>query len=432
MSTYAPPSERSAATSLALLSELLGEYRTRDFAVRLWDGTTVGPDAGEKARFTLVLRHPGALRAFLGGANELALSEGYVRGDFDVEGELEAVFPLADHLLVERRFGSGEKLRQARRLLSLPRNGRAPHGGTTPARLRGARHSLRRDHHAVGYHYDRPNEFFELWLDRRMLYTTAYFASPADTLEQAQERKLDHVCRKLRLRQGERLVDIGCGWGGLAVFAAERYGAETLGITLSETQAAWAREEAERRGVAGRCRILVCDYRELDEPEAFDKGASLGMFEHVAEALLPEYFRRVARLLRARGLFLNHAIARPLDRPERRGRSFIGAYVFPDAELKPISTTLRAADAAGLEVRDVESLREHYPLTLREWLRRLEEHREAAIRATDEAAYRVFRLYLAGSIHGFVTGRLNVYQTLLEKPQNGGTELPLQRGDLYV
>jgi cyclopropane-fatty-acyl-phospholipid synthase len=431
MSTDVVASERVARTSLAVLRDLFDDGRPRDFAVRLWDGTGLEPDPGEAARFTLVFRRPRALRVFLGGADELTLSEAYIHADLDVEGNLEAVFPVADRLLVERRIGTRDAVRQTARLLSLPRNRDASRNGTGRARLSGKRSSLRRDRDAVSYHYDRPNDFFARWLDRRMLYTTAYFTSPTDSLEEAQERKLDHVCRKLQLRPGERLLDIGCGWGGLAVFAAERYGAETVGVTLSEHQAQWARADAGRRGVGDRCRILVCDYRELDEGD-FDKGAALGMFEHVPQRLAPEYFRRVARLLRPGGLYLNHAIARSLTRPERRGRSFVDSYVFPDAELEPISATARAADLAGLEVRDVESLRDHYPRTLREWLRRLEASREAAVRVTDEATYRVFRLYLAGSVHGFVTGRLNVYQTLLARPDRGRVQLPLQRGDLYV
>jgi cyclopropane-fatty-acyl-phospholipid synthase len=421
--------DRAAGRSLAFLQELLGGYRPRDFAVRLWDGTTWAPEAGAKARFTLVLCHAGALRALLGPPSELALAEAYLRGDFELEGEVEAAFGIADYLLVERSSSRAATVRQAARLLSLPTNGRPP-GEHAPARLRGPRFSLGRDREAVTYHYDRSNEFFALWLDVRMVYSVGYFESPDESLEAAQERKLDYVCRKLRLRPGERLLDIGCGWGALVVHAAERYGVEALGVTLSENQAAVARERIERAGVGHRCRVEVRDYREV-AGEAFDKLASVGMFEHIPAEGLGDYFAHAWRLLRPGGAFLNHGIARPLDQPQRRGRSFVTAYVYPDAELTPVSTVLRLAEAAGFEVRDVESLREHYPLTLRAWLRRLEASKEAAVRAASEVTYRIFRLYLAGSAHGFATGRLNVYQSLLLRPHEGRSGLPLTREDWY-
>jgi cyclopropane-fatty-acyl-phospholipid synthase len=425
------PTRRGSEATLALLADLFSDYHPRDFAVRLWDGATWEPEPGQEARFTLVVNTPTALRALLRHPDELALAEAYVYGDLDFEGDLEAVFRAADHLLVEKKWSTRSRLRAARHLVTLSSNG----ARTAPpqrARLGGRRFTLARDRKATNFHYDRSNEFFALWLDERMLYTTAYFASPDETLERAQEAKLDYICRKLRLKRGERLLDIGCGWGALVVHAAERYGAEVVGITLSEEQAAWARERVERAGVADRGRVEIVDYRELEGAETFDKIAAVGMFEHVPHAQLSQFFGAAWRLLRPRGLFLNHAIARPLLQPPRRGRSFMGSYVYPDAELKAISVSLGAAEEAGFEVRDVESLREHYPPTLREWLRRLEESRAAVIAGTDETTYRVFRLYLAGSVHGFVTGRLNVYQSLLAKPENGVAGLPLQREDLYA
>jgi cyclopropane-fatty-acyl-phospholipid synthase len=422
---------RSAEQTLALLAELFSDYGPRDFSARLWDGSTWDPEPGQQARFTLVVNTPTALRALLRHPDELAFAEAYIYGDLDFEGDLRAVFKAADHLLVDKTWTTAARVRAARHLLSLPRSGaqRAPR---ERARLSGRRSTLARDRQATNFHYDKSNEFFALWLDKRMLYTTAYFTSEADTLEHAQEAKLDYICRKLRLRPGNRLLDIGCGWGPLVVYAAERYGAEVVGITLSEEQAGWAREQIERAGVSDRARVEVLDYREVEGSAVFDKIAAVGMFEHVPQAQLGEFFGTAWRLLQPRGIFLNHAIARPLLQPPRRGRSFMGSYVYPDAELKAISASLRAAEEAGFEVRDVESLRAHYPATLREWLRRLEDNRDAVIRETDETSYRVFRLYLAGSIHGFSSGRLNVYQSLLSKPENGVTGLPLGRRDWYV
>jgi cyclopropane-fatty-acyl-phospholipid synthase len=443
----------TARRALALLERLFAGYEGSGFAVRLWDGSTWLSDPAAERQFTIVLRHEGALRAMFWPPGELSLSEAFIYGDFDVEGDLEAVFPLADRLLAERPLGRVERLGVARQLLALPaarrerrrldgaaqerrwrlrrrRSGRQRRGRPL-ARLHGRRHSLERDRAAVGFHYNRSNGFFGLFLDPRMVYSCAYFDRADADLTTAQERKLDLVCRKLRLRPGERLLDVGCGWGALVQFAAERYGVEALGITLSEAQVELARERIDRAGLGGRCRIELLDYRELDEREAFDKVVSVGMFEHVGEELLAEYFGRVASSLRAGGVFLNHGIARAVWSPPRRGASFLDRYVFPDGGLAPISTTLTAAEQTGFEVRDVESLREHYTLTLRHWVRRLEARRAEAVAAVGEPTYRVWRLYMAGSAYGFVTGRVGIYQTLLVKPDGGKSGLPLTREDWY-
>ena len=425
---------QAARTTLSFLRDLLRDYHPRDFAVRLWDGTTWEAEPGQPTRFTLALQHPGALRRMFWPPTELALSEAYVYGDFDVEGEMEAVFPLGEHLLGGRRPRLAETVRLARHLpalLRLPSDGR-PRVGRQAARLTGARHSVERDRLAVTYHYDVPNAFYALWLDRRMVYSCAYFASPDDDLDTAQERKLDYICRKLRLRPGERLLDVGCGWGGLVIHAARCYGVEAVGITLSQPQADLADERIREAGLADRCRVEVRDYREVDEPEGYDKLVSVGMFEHVGAALLPTYLARAWRLLRPGGVFLNHGIASRAVDPGQTGPSFSDRYVFPDGELVPISAALRAAEMTGFEVRDVESLREHYALTLRHWVRRLEAHHDEAVRAADEPTYRVWRLFMSGSAYGFQVGRLNVYQALLARPRQGQSGLPLTREDWYA
>jgi cyclopropane-fatty-acyl-phospholipid synthase len=420
----------TARRALALLERLFAGYQGSGFAVRLWDGSTWLSDPAAEPQFTIVLRHEGALRAMFWPPGELSLSEAFIYGNVDVEGDLEAVFPLADRLLAERPLGRVERLGLARQLLALP--AARPERRSRPlARLHGRRHSLERDRAAVGFHYNRSNEFFALFLDERMVYSCAYFDRADADLTTAQERKLDLVCRKLRLRPGERLLDIGCGWGALVQFAAERYGVEALGITLSEAQVELARERIDRAGLGGRCRIELLDYRELDEREAFEKVVSVGMFEHVGEELLAEYFGRVASSLRPGGVFLNHGIARAVWSPPRRGASFLDRYVFPDGGLAPISTTLTAAEQGGFEVRDVENLREHYTLTLRHWVRRLESRRAEAVAAVGEPTYRVWRLYMAGSAYGFLTGRVGIYQALLVKPDGGKSRLPLTREDWY-
>jgi cyclopropane-fatty-acyl-phospholipid synthase len=424
-----PASAGAVDATLDFLGELWAGY-PRDFAVRLWDGTVLEPVDGAEPRFTLVLRHSGALRAMFWPPGELTLSDAYLYDDFDVEGDLEAVFPLADHLLLEGG-GIAERLRRIRRLRALPAE-RRPRVGRERAHVRGRRSSLERDRQAIAYHYELPAEFYALWLDRTMAYSCAVFESPDEDLDTAQRRKLDYVCRKLRLRPGERLLDVGCGWGGLIIHASGGFGVDALGVTLSHGQAEVASARIREAGLAERCRVERRDYREVDEPEGFDKLVSVGMYEHVAEAALPEYFRDTWRLLKPGGVFLAHGMAIFPGTAPRAGASFMNTYVFPDYELVPVSTMLRAAEEAGFEVRDVESLREHYVLTMRHWLRRLEAGRERAIALTNEPTYRVWRLTLAGCAYGFASGRMNVYQALLAKPDRGVTGLPLSRADWYA
>jgi cyclopropane-fatty-acyl-phospholipid synthase len=396
---------------MSLLQDLFGSYHPRNFAVRLWDGTKWEAEQGQPTRFTLVLQHPGALRNMFLPPNELTLGEAYIYNDFDIEGDIHAVYPLADYF-IEGPWGKTEQLRYGKRLLSLPKRSRTASLG---ANLHGTRHSKERDRQAITYHYNRSNDFYGLWLDSRMVYSCAYFASPTDDLDAAQERKLDYICRKLRLHPGERLLDIGCGWGGLVMYAAQHYGVETYGITLSQPQAELAQKRIQEAGLIGRCRVEVRDYREVNEAHAFDKIVSVGMFEHVGEALLPTYFQQAWHLLRPGGIFLDHGIASNATIP-----------------IVPISSTLRAAEKSGFEVRDVESLREHYALTLRHWVNRLEAHADEARLLTDDVTYRIWRVYMSGSEYGFQMNRSNIYQTLLAKPDQGNSGLPLTRTDWYV
>ncbi|MFQ5575268.1 MAG: class I SAM-dependent methyltransferase, partial [Terriglobia bacterium] len=251
---------------------------------------------------------------------------------------------------------------------------------------------------------------------------------PSVSLEAAQQGKLDLICRKLRLGPDRRLLDIGCGWGGLLVHASQRHEVKAEGITLSAAQAEMATERIARGELEPSCRVNVRDYRDVDARGQYDALVSVGMFEHVGEAELEGYFEQARGLLKPGGLFLNHGIARNYHHFVGRGRSFAAHHVFPDGELVPLSTSLKVAEKAGFEVRDVESLREHYALTLRHWVRRLEERHEEALQVVDESVYRVWRLYMAGAAHGFRTGRMSVYQVLLSKPGPGGeTGLPLTR-----
>src|SRR5690606_21016551 len=282
------------ATARAVLREIFGPPEARTFGVRFWDGTTEGPPEDD-AEFTLVLKHPGSLRRMLLPPSEIAIGEAFLRDDFDVAGSLEAATGLDE--VVKTSLRSPARLARLVRLLrSLP-DGPDDETGRKVARLDGQRHSVERDRVAVRAHYDVGNDFYRLWLDRNMVYSCAYFRDESDDLDTAQEAKLDHICRKLRLKPGERFLDIGCGWGSLVMYAAERYGVEATGLTLSEPQAALAQERIAAAGLADRCRIEVRDYRELPPATGFDKVASIGMVEHVGRSRLPTYFREVFRLL---------------------------------------------------------------------------------------------------------------------------------------
>lgn len=422
--------DTTVRTTLSLLQDLFGSLCPCNFAVRLWDGTTWKPQPAEPTRFTLVLQHPGALRRMFLPPNDLNLGEAYIYNDFDIEGDIEAVFSIAYQLL-DSSLRRTEQLRYGTRLLSLPKTGQ-PRPIGTAVKLRGALHSKERDRQAITYHYDRSNDFYKLWLDKRMAYSCAYFTTPEDDLDMAQERKLDYICRKLRLRSSERLLDIGCGWGGLVIYAAQHYGVKAYGITLSRPQAELAQQRIQEAGLSEHCSVEVRDYRDLHEEHSFAKIVSIGMFEHVGQVLLPAYFKQAWHLLRPGGVFLNHGIANNIATQAQRGPTFGHRYVFPDGELVPISTTMHAAEMSGFEVRDVESLREHYTFTLRHWVRRLEEHADEVRHLTSDVTYRIWRLYMSASAYLFQSGRNNIYQTLLVKPDHGNSGLPLTRADWYA
>jgi cyclopropane-fatty-acyl-phospholipid synthase len=417
------------ALSKRLLDRLFARYGQLDFRARFWDGTFWGTEA-EKARCTLVLQHPGALRRMFRPPVRISLGEAYVHDDYDIEGDILAFLDVLS-FLADRPLGFFEKLGLAFLLLRLPGQSRPPEG-RGPANLRGRVHSVERDRAAVRYHYDLSNEFYALWLDQRMVYSCAYFHSPDEDIDTAQERKLDYICRKLRLRPGQKLLDIGCGWGGLVLHAAQKYGVDATGITLSPVQKDLADEWIGRAGLAQRCRVTLEDYREVPGHEVFDAVVSIGMAEHVGAAQLPAYFGHAARLLKRGGVFLNHAIGLNVGHVMPRGLTFAHLYIFPDGQLVHIPEMLRAAELAGFEVRDLESLRDHYALTLRSWVRRLDARADEAHRAVGVPSYRAWRLYMAGAEESFRSGKLNIYQTLLLKGRRKSPSgLPLTRDDWY-
>ncbi|MGC8623711.1 MAG: class I SAM-dependent methyltransferase [Phycisphaerae bacterium] len=424
--------ESQRQQAIDFLEELFGEVGGREVGVRLGDGT-IWPDETPR-RVTLQLNHLDALSAMFRDGTELALAEAYIFNDFDIVGDIQRVFRLSS-ALAEVTSGWRKKLRAAMMLRRMPRAAGHTPGRRGPARLAGKLHSIKRDRQAVAYHYNVSNEFYELWLDRNMVYSCAYFHTPDQDIDTAQEQKLDYICRKLRLRPGQRVLDIGCGWGGLAIHAARHYGVDVTGITLSQPQADFATARILQGKLSEQVRFLVRDYREIKPEESglFDALVSVGMFEHIGVTNMPVYFSQAMRLLKPTGVFLNHAIARRTNDLAVHGPSFTNSYVFPDGELTPIGVALNAAEEAGFEVRDVESLREHYALTLGHWVRRLESCHDAALRVVDEETYRVWRLYMAGAAHNFATWAVSVYQSLLVKPEaHGVSGQPWTRADWYA
>jgi len=415
--------------ALSFLDLLFDRESLRNVVFRLWDGT-FWPTRETKSA-TLVLKHPGALRQMFGSGSEKALAEAYLRDDFDVIGDMEAAFELADALA--NKIGWRRSLMLALLVRRLPRSRwREIDRHANPDRNQ-RRHSHSRDKSVIAFHYDVSNSFYRLWLDRRMVYSCGYFEGTANDLESAQLAKLDYLCRKLRLREGQEVLDVGCGWGGFAVYAAKNYGVNVTGVTLSREQAIWAEDRVSEAGLHERVRIRCQDYRSLEKDRDFDAVVSVGMSEHVGTENLSGYFGSIWGILRPGGVFLNHAIGEGCRYRPSRGPSFIDEYVFPDSDIPPIEVVLASAASAGFEVRDVENLREHYALTLRHWVRQLESNHDEALKIVNEATYRVWRLYMAGSAHGFEHGRLAVYQALLVKPDGvGRANLPLTRRGWYA
>jgi cyclopropane-fatty-acyl-phospholipid synthase len=411
---------------VGILRLLFGPTFASDFAVLLWDNTRI--PAAKEERFTFVVAHPFGLRAAFLPPLDLNPGRAFVENWIDVRGDVEAG--------VDAVSTAVEKLSKPKlalllgELLRLPK---PPAAAQMPRpALSGRRHTRRRDAAAVGFHYDQPLDFYRSFLDDEMVYSCAYFGDGVRSLRDAQLAKIDHTLRKICLRPGETLLDIGCGWGALVLRAATHFGAKAVGITLSREQHVEGLHRIAAAGLEQQISIEYRDYRDLGN-RRFDKIVSLGMVEHVGRERLKDYFATAFRALRPGGLFLNHGIAQLNDQRGYRMSGFMDRYVFPDGDLLPIAELTRAAERAGFELRDVENLREHYAHTLRAWSGNLEAHRADAIAATNERTYRIWRLYLAGSAQGFTRGRMALYQTLLGKRDAAGkVQIPPTRTDLYA
>ncbi|MDX6363587.1 MAG: cyclopropane-fatty-acyl-phospholipid synthase [Streptomyces sp.] len=400
--------------------------------IRAWDGSEAGPPGAP----ALVLRNRRALRRLLWKPGELGLARAWVAGDLGVEGDLYAALEVMAGLVWER--GEGAKgLREALRdpgvraaVRGLVRMGGPPLPPAPPreeVRRRRHLHTKRSDRRAISHHYDVGNDFYEIVLGPSMVYSCAYWEE-AGTLEEAQRDKLDLVCRKLALKPGLRLLDVGCGWGSMAIHAAREYGVFVVGVTLSQEQAAYARKRVADEGLTDRVEIRVQDYRDVTDGP-YDAISSIGMAEHVGADRYLEYARVLHALLKPGGRLLNHQIARrpQMDESAYSVDEFIDAYVFPDGELAPLGTTVTQLERAGFEVRDVEALREHYALTLRRWVANLEAQWVRAIRLTSPGRARVWRLYMAASALAFERNRIGVNQVLaVRTPEPGTSGLPLR------
>ncbi|MFC8074308.1 class I SAM-dependent methyltransferase [Streptomyces sp. NPDC057307] len=422
-----------AALRLSTLAEeLLGA--PLPVRIRAWDGSESGPPGAP----TFVLRHRRALRRLLWKPGELGLARAWVAGEIDIDGDLYAALDLVAGLLWERGADAKDTVRPLRdpRMRAAAKGivgiaGLWPPPPPPPEEVRrrsGALHTKHRDRAAISHHYDVGNDFYEMVIGPSMVYSCAYFEEPGATLEDAQRDKLDLVCRKLGLTEGDRLLDVGCGWGSMAMHAAREYGAQVTGVTLSREQAAYARKRIAEEGLTDRIEIRVQDYRDVrDGP--YDAISSIGMAEHVGSLRYREYADDLFALLKPGGRLLNHQIARRPEKDESQYHidDFIDAYVFPDGELAPLGRTVATLEEAGFEARDVESLREHYALTLRQWVRNLEKHWPEAVRATSPGRARVWRLYMAASALAFEHNRIGVNQILAVRPgESGASGVPLR------
>jgi cyclopropane-fatty-acyl-phospholipid synthase len=418
----------TVATRLAdAVSAVLGVPET-PWRLRAWDGSEAGPTDAP----VLVVRSPQAVRRLVWAPGELGLVRAYVAGEIDLEGD---IFATLEALSSSGRLSSRATFPRpsARDWLELGRTAAALHAvGAPPApppgefprprRIRRNRPDL--DAAAITHHYDVGNDFYALVLGPTLVYSCAVWGDEDTGLDAAQVAKLDLVCRKLGLAPGMRLLDVGCGWGSLALHAAREYGADVVGITLSAEQAELARQRIHQAGLAGRITIRIQDYRDVDDGP-YDAISSIGMAEHVGRVALGGYATTLHGLLRPGGRLLNHAISWAAGDTTWHDDTFIARYVFPDGELLPLATTMAALHDAGFEVLDVEALRRHYALTLRAWVERLEKQWDAAVALTSEGRARVWRLYMAACALSFEAGKLGIEQLLAQRP--GGEPPPLRR-----
>ena len=390
-------------------------------AIKLWNEEIV--IGQEDAEYSLIIRSPHVLQDVVSAGSFNQLDEAHLRGELLVEGELEGVFDLLE-FLQDRSFGFKEKVQLHLLVMKLKRKV----SEEEKCLKRKTRRTIN-SKDSIAHHYDVHNDFYRLFLDPEMIYSCAYFSDKDQNLHSAQQAKLDYLCKKLRLKSGEQLLDIGCGWGGLAFWSAKNYGVRVHGITLSQEQYDYATDRARQLGLDQQVSFELRDYRDLKEGN-YDKIVSVGMFEHIGTDNFPKYFSTVSRLLKPDGLFLNHGITNDTGWRDTPSTRFINSYIFPDGELARISDVTSAMEAQSLEILDVEALRPHYALTLRHWIKKLEENKTEAVAIAGERIFRLWQLYMAGSSYYFTKGSTGLYQILACKSRQPW-HLPLRREELY-
>ncbi len=379
--------------------------------VVFWDGEAV--DGGVDVKVQLTVKSLRAalllLRPTLG-----KIAKAYVEGALDIVGDVQDILRCGEDLVA--RDSSTYQRR-----LSL---------------LKWWKHTRPADRRSIQHHYDVGNDFYSLWLDQNRVYSCGYFAKDGDSLDVAQEKKLDHICRKLNLEAGEKFLDIGCGWGGLVIWAAKNYGVHATGITLSEEQLAFSRNRIKQLGLQGKIEVRLMDYRDLPSDIQYDKIASVGMFEHVGRLNLPQYFSKIYSLLKPGGVVMNHGITTNSLDDHALGSDigrFVDEYVFPGGELVHLSTVVGEMASQGIEVWDAESLRPHYAKTLWEWVKRLEGTSDQARELVGEKRFRIWKIYMAGSAHAFDRGWISIFQILGVKPfESGAITYPMTREHVYA
>ena len=417
-------------SAASLLEPLVGSLLGDDapVAVRFWDDSVIG---GGDASTAIHVRSPEAVRHLLWAPGELGLGRAYVAGHLDLDGDIYDLLKLRDHI-AESREDADLKLGPRTWASLLPAAwrlrllGRRPPLPEEEARLDGRIHSRQRDAAAIRHHYDVSNEFYRLVLGPTMTYSCAYFRSDDMGLDEAQESKYELICRKLGLQPGMRLLDVGCGWGGMVLHAARHHGVRAVGVTLSPSQHELASKRIAEAGLGDLVEVRVQDYRDIDDGP-YDAISSIGMFEHVGLSMLREYFTCLHALLRPGGRLLNHGISRPDGEGGFDRGSFIDKYVFPDGELHEVGRVVSTMDDLGFEVRDVHALREHYAKTLRAWVANLEADWDHAQRLAGPGRARVWRLYMAASALNFEAARTGIHQVLAVKLDGADARVPLTR-----
>ncbi len=408
-----------------IISVTLKDFQDASIAFRFWDGSEFNPNKTDSPALTVILRDPEGFLGLLTNPDELALAEAYFSDVFDLEGDLSVAVLLGESL-GKKKWSKTELAKLAGNAISLSVRSFI-NKQSSSFRGKGKAHTVARDKEAVSYTYDTSNDFYALWLDKNMIYSGAYFPRRDATVDEAQDTKLEYICKKLLLKHGETLLDIGCGWGALVIHAAKNYGVKATGVTLSKQQADFANAKIRQLGLQDKCEVKLMDYREVPEARQFDKIASVEMLHHVGEEVLPEYFRKIRALLKPGGISFQLGITTLPAKGKYKSPAFADKYFMPDYHLVSISTYLDHAEKQGFEIYDLEDVREHYYLTSKHWLSRLEARHNDALKYVNEFTYRVVRLSLFLMMAGFQKGMMGFYHFILLDKKTDIESLPVSR-----